>query len=55
MAAIKHLLHINASREKVYEALTTIAGLSKWWTKQTTGDTKIGGVIQFRFESWETT
>ena len=49
MASIKHLFHINASREKVYEALTTINGLSGWWTVQTSGDTKPGGIIQFRF------
>lgn len=49
MASIKHLFHINASKEEVYEALTTIKGLSNWWTKQTTGDTKVGGIIQFRF------
>ncbi len=49
MASIKHLFHINASKEKVYEALTTINGLSNWWTKQTTGDINVGGIIQFRF------
>ena len=49
MASIKHLFHINASQEKVYDALTTIKGLSNWWTNQSTGDTDIGGVIQFRF------
>ncbi|MEO8151261.1 MAG: SRPBCC domain-containing protein [Bacteroidia bacterium] len=49
MAAIKHLFHINAPKDKVYEALTTITGLSNWWTKQTTGNTDTGGVIHFRF------
>lgn len=49
MTSIKHLFHINASPEKVYEALTTVEGLSKWWTKETSGDTKTGGVLQFRF------
>ena len=36
-------------KEKVYEALTTINSLSNWWTKQTTGDTRVGGILQFRF------
>ena len=27
MSSIKHLFHINASKEKVFEALTTIKGL----------------------------
>ena len=49
MASIKHLFHINASREKVYEALTTINGLSGWWTVQTSGESKVDGTIQFRF------
>ena len=49
MATIKHLFHINAPKEKVYEALTTIQGLSNWWTIQTTGNTNLGEVIQFRF------
>ena len=49
MAAIKHLLHIDAPKEKVYEALTTIHGLSNWWTKQTKGEDTLNGIIEFRF------
>ena len=49
MADIKHLLHIAAPREKVYQALSTIEGLSNWWTRQTTGSTRPGDVVQFRF------
>ena len=49
MPAIKHLFHINAPRQKVYDELTTIDGLAKWWTTQTSGESKPGGVIQFRF------
>lgn len=49
MAEIRHLLHINAPVDKVYEALTTIDGLSNWWTKQTSGRTEVGGIIQFGF------
>jgi uncharacterized protein YndB with AHSA1/START domain len=47
--AIKHLFHIEAKRSDVFKALTTIEGLAGWWTKQTSGDAKPGGVIQFRF------
>lgn len=32
-----------------YNALTTIEGLSGWWTNDTKGDSKTDGVIQFRF------
>jgi uncharacterized protein YndB with AHSA1/START domain len=49
MASIKHLFHINASKEKVFEALTTIKGLAGWWTNKTSGDCNPGGIIQFRF------
>jgi uncharacterized protein YndB with AHSA1/START domain len=46
---IKHLFHIDAPKEKVFEALTTIKGLGSWWTAQTSGDASKGGTIQFRF------
>lgn len=49
MASIKHLLHINAPGEKVYEALTTLNGLSNWWTLQVSGETQVGGILQFMF------
>jgi uncharacterized protein YndB with AHSA1/START domain len=47
--SIKHLFHINAPRTKVFEAISTINGLSNWWTKDTFGDNKLGGVIKFQF------
>jgi hypothetical protein len=49
MASIKYLFHIIVSKEKVFEAITTINGLSNWWTITTSGDCKLGGIIQFRF------
>lgn len=49
--SIQHLFHINASKEKVFEAISTLKGLSNWWTVETTGKTFIGGIIQFRFAS----
>jgi len=51
MAAIKHLFHINAPKEKVYEAITTIDGLAHWWTVQTSGETGMNGIIEFRFDA----
>lgn len=47
--SIKHLFHINAPREKVYEAISTIDGLSKWWTTKTSGNPEVGGIINFGF------
>jgi uncharacterized protein YndB with AHSA1/START domain len=49
MPAIKHLLHINASQQKVYEAISSINGLQNWWTVQTSGTDSDGGTISFRF------
>jgi len=51
MSEIKHLFHIAVPKEKVYEAITTIKGLSGWWTTQTTGECICGGIIRFRFGS----
>jgi hypothetical protein len=50
MPDILHKVGIkSASSSDVYEALTTIEGLSAWWTTTTQGDNNIGGVLQFRF------
>lgn len=35
--------------ERVYEALATVEGLAEWWTRDTTGDAGVDGVIAFRF------
>ena len=47
--SIKHLFHINAKRSDVFKAISTIEGLSNWWTTKTTGDPAKDGIIQFRF------
>ena len=49
MPAVKLLLHINAPQEKVYEAISSLNGMRNWWTVDTSGDDKKGGVLQFRF------
>jgi uncharacterized protein YndB with AHSA1/START domain len=50
MADILHRIGVErSSPEQVYDALTTLDGLSGWWTEQTTGKTDVGGVIEFRF------
>jgi len=49
MYSIKHLFHIQASQEKVYKNLSTIAGLKGWWTHHTTGLTQLNGEIKFEF------
>ncbi len=49
MPDILHRVGIKASLDAVYRALTTVAGLSGWWTNDTQGDGKVGGVLRFRF------
>ncbi len=40
---------VTPSPEKVYDALTTVDGLSAWWTDDTRGSGEVGGVLEFRF------
>ncbi len=49
MVDILHRIGVTSSRDGVYAALTTIGGLSSWWTQDTEGDPDVGGVIRFRF------
>jgi uncharacterized protein YndB with AHSA1/START domain len=50
MPEILHRIGIESSSpDDTYEALTTIDGLSRWWTEDTVGNSEIGGVINFRF------
>jgi uncharacterized protein YndB with AHSA1/START domain len=49
MYDIKHLFHIAQPRHQVFEMLSTIDGLSGWWTNDTSGDSALGGTIDFKF------
>jgi uncharacterized protein YndB with AHSA1/START domain len=50
MADILHRVGIKSSSlDDTYTALTTRKGLSGWWTNNTQGESKVGGVLQFRF------
>ncbi|WP_026423254.1 SRPBCC family protein [Actinokineospora inagensis] len=46
MVDIRHRIGVRATPDDVYTALTTVDGLSRWWTEDTTDD---GGVLKFRF------
>jgi uncharacterized protein YndB with AHSA1/START domain len=39
----------SSSEEAAYRALTSLEGLSGWWTNDTRGDGKVGGLLEFRF------
>jgi hypothetical protein len=50
MVDILHKVGIkSSSRNDVYRALTTLEGLSAWWTDNTQGESKVGAVLKFRF------
>ncbi len=49
MPDIMHLLQINASPKRVYEAITTVDGIRHWWTRDADLDSEIGGTGEFRF------
>ena len=50
MVDILHKVGIKSSSpEATYEALATRDGLAAWWTNDTQGESKVGGLIRFRF------
>jgi hypothetical protein len=50
MTDIHHRVGVRSpSTDAVYTALSTLDGLSGWWTRDTTGDPAVGGTIEFRF------
>jgi uncharacterized protein YndB with AHSA1/START domain len=49
MPDILHRVGIRSTPEKVFEALSTIKGLSHWWVVGTKGNAKHGGIIHFGF------
>ena len=51
MVDILHRVGIKSSADKVYAALATRDGLANWWTANTQGESKVGGVLQFRFRA----
>lgn len=51
MADIIHRIGIKAPLSKVYAAVSTVEGVAGWWTQETTGDARPGGVLTFRFRN----
>jgi len=47
MAEISHEIKIKAPQSLVFDALTTVHGLTGWHTSQLSGDANLGGVIAF--------
>ncbi|HEY0928915.1 MAG TPA: SRPBCC domain-containing protein [Gemmatimonas sp.] len=53
MPDIVHRIGIKAPITRVYAALATVDGVAGWWTRNTSGDARVGGAITFRFENAE--
>ena len=51
MVDILHRVGIKSSLDEVYKALSTREGLAAWWTINTQGESKVGGVHKFRFSA----
>ncbi|HEY6077828.1 MAG TPA: SRPBCC domain-containing protein [Polyangiaceae bacterium] len=51
MVDIIHKVGIKAPISKVYAALSTVEGVAGWWSRETSGDSKLGGTIKVVFRS----
>jgi uncharacterized protein YndB with AHSA1/START domain len=51
MVDIIHKVGIKAPISKVYAALATPEGVAGWWTKETTGGSKLGSTMKVVFHS----
>lgn len=49
MKTIIHTVHIQLAPTEVYEALTTQAGVTGWWTTEAAVEPGEGGLIRFTF------
>lgn len=51
MVDIIHRIGIKAPISKVHAALSTVAGVAGWWTKETSSESKGGNALQVVFHS----
>jgi uncharacterized protein YndB with AHSA1/START domain len=51
MVDIIHRIGIKSGAAQVYKAITSLEGLSHWWTEEVKGDGKIKAKIEFYFRS----
>lgn len=49
MIDITHRIGIKAPVADVYQAIASIDGVAGWWTKETSGEAKVGGTLRVRF------
>ncbi|GGC98792.1 SRPBCC family protein [Undibacterium terreum] len=51
MPNIVHRIGIRAPISTVYAAVSTIEGIAGWWTRDTSGESRLGGSIQVHFRT----
>jgi uncharacterized protein YndB with AHSA1/START domain len=51
MIDIIHRIGIKAPASKVYAAVATPQGVAGWWSRETTGDAKVGGMLDIHFRN----
>src|SRR5690349_1101462 len=51
-AEINHFIGIKGSLDGVYAALSTVEGIKQWWTVDTSGSSRVGGIVRFRFGAY---
>lgn len=51
MPDIFHRVGMKAPVAKVYAALATVEGVNAWWTREITGESKVGETLVFRFRA----
>lgn len=49
MADIIHEFIIRASPERVFRSFSTPVGIDSWWTKESSGDSRLGGTYRLYF------
>lgn len=49
MIDIIHRIGIKAPATDVYQAIASVDGVAAWWTRETTGDARVGESITVRF------
>lgn len=49
MIDIIHRIGIKAPATEVYQAIASVEGVASWWTRETMGESKVGGTIHVTF------
>ncbi|MBI3304252.1 MAG: SRPBCC domain-containing protein [Deltaproteobacteria bacterium] len=51
MADILHRVEIEASPDKVYQAVSEQSGFTNWWTPRCEAEPRVGSIAKFRFRN----